>query len=383
MTIKPVSNRSEKKAFVDFPYELYRNSPYWVPPLRMDVKHTLHPRKNPFFEHGEIQLFLATNNSGKTVGRIAAIVNGMHLKKYDDGVGFFGFFECVEDFEVARRLVEAAEAWLGERGFSGMRGPTNPSMNEVSGLLVDGFDRQPSILMPYNPLYYVEYLERLGFTRAMTMWAYFVHAKYGAFEKLWRGRDLILTRYPDLNVRKIDMSRFLDDAKCIVSIYNEAWSENWGHVPMTDREFRKLAKDMKQVVEPDLVVIIEDKGRPIAFALSLPNLNQALRHVSNGRLFPTGLMQILLRSKFGGVHEVRTALMGVRKEYRAKGLDTVLVAYTVEAGTKVGYDGSEMSWILDNNPRMINHLKAIGGVIDKEYAMMEKQLERQGTGTGT
>ncbi len=378
MTIKPVRTRSEKSAFADFPYELYRESRYWVPPLRMDIKHTLHPRKNPFFEHGEIQCFLATDTSGNTVGRIAAIINGMHLKKYNDDVGFFGFFECVEDFEVARRLVDAVESWLSERGMVGLRGPTNPSMNEISGLLVDGFEQQPSILMPYNPSYYVDFLERIGFQRAMTMWAYFVHGKTGNFEKLWRGRDLVLRRYPDLTVRTIDMTRFFADAQVILSIYNDAWAENWGHVPMTEREFRKVATDMKKLVDPGLVLLAEDNGEPVAFALSLPNLNQALRHVPKGRLFPTGLLQIMLRAKFGGINEVRTALMGVRKEYRGRGLDTLLVAYTVENGAALGYSGAELSWVLDSNPRLISHLHSIGAVIDKEYAMLEKRIEPRG-----
>ncbi|HEX7071928.1 MAG TPA: hypothetical protein VF190_14030 [Rhodothermales bacterium] len=369
-----VASRSDLKAFVDFPFRLYESYPHWVPPLRRDVAALLNRSKNPFFEHGDIVPFLARNSSGEVVGRIAAIVNGMHLRKYDDAVGFFGFFECVEDPEVARALILAADAELAVRGLKTMRGPANPSLNDVAGLLVGGFDREPSIMMPYNPAYYVDYLASNGFKRVMTMWAYYVHRKYVQTEKLRRGVELVHRRTPGLRIRSLDMGRFRQEASIILDLYNEAWSDNWGHVPMTEREFAHLAKEMKQIVDPRLVFIIEDDTGPVAFSITLPDLNLALKHVRDGRLLPLGLPKLLAYAKFGAVHECRTLLMGVRKKYQGRGLDAVLNLATITEGPKLGYMASELSWVLDSNAAMINSLHAIGAVVDKEYALFDRSI---------
>jgi hypothetical protein len=228
--------------------------------------------------------------------------------------------------------------------------------------------------MPYNPQYYVDYLERFGFQRAMTMWAFYVHTKYLAEDKLRRGVEIVRQRNPEVRVRKLDMSRYMEEAHTIMDIYNEAWSENWGHVPMTDHEFEHMAKDLKQIVDPDLVYILEKNDEPIAFSITVPNLNQALRHVRSGRLFPTGLPKLLAYSKMGAVYEVRMPLMGIRKAYHGKGFDSVLIMETVDAGRSKGYDACEMSWVLDVNKRLTNSLDALNGVRDKEYAMMEMKL---------
>jgi hypothetical protein len=371
--VHPVVSSRDLRRFIDFPYSHYASHPHWVPQLRMDVKKTLDPRKNPFFEHGKTALFLAEDGSGSVCGRIAAIVNAMHLQKYADGNGFFGFFECVERYEVAERLFDAACDWLREQSLTGVRGPTNPSMNDIAGLLVDGFDRPPSIMMPYNPAYYADFLQRYGFSRAMTMWAYYINNKYLSIEKLRRGVDLIYRRRPTLSLRKLDMGQFDRDARIVLDIYNDAWSNNWGHVPMTPNEFAHLAKDLKKVVDPNIVYILEDAGRPVAFSVSLPNINLALRH-TNGRLLPFGLFQLLLRARFGGIYECRTLLMGVIKEYQGMGLDAIMNLQIMIDGPKNGYMASEMSWVLDNNPAMINAMMSFGGVKDKEYAMFERQL---------
>ncbi len=373
-TVRPIHTRRDRRRFIDVPYAFYRGNRYWVPPLRMDQAKTLHPKKNPFFEHGKMQLFLAEDASGQILGRIAAIINGMHLKKYDDGNGFFGFFECVERYEVAEALFDAAEAWLREQGMTGVRGPANPSLNDTAGLLVRGFDRRPSILMPYNPPYYVDFLERYGFTRAMTMWAYYAHQKFVRTEKLERGVTLVRRRNPTITLRTLDMKRFDEDARAVLDIYNEAWSENWGHVPMTEREFAKLAGDLKQIVDPELVYILEDAGTPIAFAVSLPNLNEALVNLPDGRLFPTGLLKLLAYDWLHAFKEIRMPLMGVRKKYHGRGLDALLIHETVVRGQERGFVACEMSWVLDVNRVLINALEALGGVVDKEYAMYEKAL---------
>lgn len=373
-TIRPVQSRSDKKRFVDFQYTLYRDYPHWIPSLRQDVCHALSRKKNAFFEHGNMQLFLAEDASKQVIGRIAGIVNGMHLNKYDDGNGFFGFFESVDDEAVTFALLDAACQWLRDQGLTGIRGPTNPSLNDITGLLVGSFDREPSILMPYNPPYYESFLLNYGFERAMTMWAYYVHKKIVNTTKLKRGVNIVMRRNPGLKLRSIDMKHFFDDARAILHVYNDAWSENWGHVPMMEAEFTQLAKAMKQVIDPQLVHLVEDNGRPVAFSVSLPNMNQILKHLPNGRLFPTGLVKLLVYAKFGRIYECRTILMGVIKEYQGRGLDVILNLATIDNGIAAGYDASEMSWVLDSNGVLKNALDAIGGIVDKEYAMFEKRF---------
>ena len=374
VSVRPVTTRSDRKRFIDFPYAFYQDYPHWVPPLRQDVKKTLNTRKNAFFDHGAIQLFLAEDASGSVVGRIAGIVNGMHLQKYDDGVGFFGFFECVEDATVAEALFSSDLTWLREQGLTGMRGPANPSLNDTAGLLVDGFNSDPSILMPYNPPYYEDLFVMHGFERAMTMWAYYVHKKYVQTDKLRRGAQLVKRRTPGLALRTLDMERFEEEAQTILDIYNDAWENNWGHVPMTDAEFDQLAHDLRQIVDPEMVFLLEHEGIPVAFSISLPNLNQALQHVSDGRLFPLGLPKLLAYAQFGGIYEVRMPLMGVRKEYQGRALDSLLVLATIENGPPNGYDACEMSWVLDTNRRLINAIESVGAAVDKEYALFEKPL---------
>ena len=373
--VEPVTSRRDRKRFINFPYDFYRDDyPQWVPPLRRDVKKTLNTRKNAFFEHGDIQLFLATDASGGTVGRIAAIVNGMHLQKYEDGTGFFGFFESVEEPAVAEALIGAASDWLREQGLSAMRGPANPSLNDTAGLLVDGFQFSPSILMPYNPPYYEELLRQNGFERVMTMWAFYAHKKYAKMDRLRRGVEIVQHRNPGLELRTLDMNRFEQEAETIREIYNEAWSNNWGHVPMTDAEFKQLASDLRQIVDPNVVFILELDGEPVAFSITLPNLNQVLQYVDDGRLFPLGLPKLLMHSQMGTVYEARMPLMGVRSDYQGRGFDSWLILETMEVGPKHGYDACEVSWILDTNKRLLNAIDNIGATKDKEYAMFERSL---------
>ncbi|NNF04457.1 MAG: hypothetical protein HKN17_08320 [Rhodothermales bacterium] len=372
--IAPVSSGRDLKAFIQFPYDLYRDSEWWVPPLRMDVSRLLSRRKNAFFEHGDMQLFLARDASGHVAGRIAAIRNGMHLKKYADGTGFFGFFECIDHRETAHALFDAAASWLRSEGLHTMRGPANPSLNDTAGLLVHGFDRRPSLLMPYNPPEYVDFLESYGFERSMTMWAYFVHKKYMKGEKLKRGAGLVLRRWDTLSVRTLDMDRFDEEARTILDIYNEAWSENWGHVPMTDAEFAQLASELKQIVDPDMVVIVEDGGVPVAFAVSLPDVNVALREIPNGRLLPTGLFKLLYLLKSDVIQHIRMPLMGVRKAWHGRGLDALLINESIQNGIPKGLTSCELSWVLDSNRRLINALESLGAVVDKEYALFDTAI---------
>ncbi len=374
VTVRPVHSAKERQAFIDFQYDLYQGHRYWVPPLRMEAKKTL-DEKNPFFEHGRMQLFLAYDATGTVVGRIAGIVNGMHLQKYDDATGFFGFFECAGDYAVAEALLGAAAAWLRQQGMTRMRGPVSPTQNDgYAALLVDGFDREPSLLMAYNPPYYEGFLLRYGFERATTMWAYYLHKKYVNTDRLRRGAEIVYRRHPELRLRTLRPARFDEEVDAAARIYNAAWAENWGHVPYTQREAEHLARDLKQIIEPELFFFLEMEGRPVAFSVTLPNMNQALRHVKDGRLLPFGLLKILARAKLGGIYETRMPLMGVLPEYHGRGFYAPLVLKTVEEGPKLGYDACEMSWVLDSNTVLKNALTQMGGVVDKEYALFEKPL---------
>ncbi len=373
VTVRPVRSSADRKAFLDLPYHHYEGVRTFIPPLRMDQATVLNPKKNPFFEHGTIELFLA-ERGGEVVGRIAAIENGQHLKKYDDGNGFFGFFETVEDYAVAEALLDAAASWLRERGLTGVRGPANPTLNDVAGLLVDGFDRPPSILLPYNYPFYQDYLQRWGFERAMTMWAFYVHEAYINKERMARGAEIVRRRVPNVRVRSLDMKRFDEDVAAAMRIYNEAWAENWGHVPYTEAEALHLAKDLKPVIEKDLFLFVELDGEPVAFSASLPNLNRALKKLPNGRLLPTGLAKLLATIKAGGIYEIRMALMGVLPEHRHLGFDVLLIDQTIQNGLRDGYEAAELSWVLDVNKPLVNSLEKLGCVRDKEYAMFQASL---------
>lgn len=376
--VRPADDRRDRKAFIDFPYEHYRDDPIFVPQLRIEAAALLNPRKNPFFEHGTIQPFLARDDAGRVVGRIAAIVNGEHLKRYEDGVGFFGFFESVDDTEVSGALFDAAARWLRERKLVAMRGPANPSMNDVAGLLVNGFTLPPYILMAYNPPYYNRLLLDYGFERSMTMWAYFVHRKYADLDRFSRGVRLVFRRYPEMRIRNLEMSRFDEEVNIVRSIYNDAWADNWGFVPMTEAEFSHLARDLKRLIDPKMAFLAELDGDVVGFAVAIPNLNQILRRIRAGRLFPSGLLRLLFSDFFGGIQEVRIPLLGVRRAYHGRGIDAALMLQFIEKLPPRGFPSCEMSWILDSNPAMKNALEALGGVKDKEYALFQRSLDGHG-----
>jgi hypothetical protein len=373
VSVRPARSAADRRRFLDLPYRHYRGAPHFVPPLRLDQKNVLDPKKNPFFEHGAVELFLA-ERGGEVVGRVAAIENGQHLAKYADGVGFFGFFETPDDEAVSGALLDAAAGWLRARGLKAVRGPVNPTMNDVAGLLVDGFDRPPSVLLPYNGPYYEAHLERWGFRRAMTMWAFYVHEAYINSGRMARGAEIVRRRNPTVRVRSLDPARFDEEVATAMRIYNEAWAENWGHVPYTEREAVHLAKELKPIIEEDLFLFAELDGRPVAFAASVPNLNRALKKLPNGRLLPTGLPKILASVKAGAIYEIRMALMGILPQHRNLGLDALLIHQTIVNGRRDGYEAAELSWVLDANQPLINALEKLGCTRDKEYAMFEADL---------
>ncbi len=375
VTVLPVQSTRSRRAFVAFPYALYRDSPFWVTSLRRDLVRTLNPRENPFLEHSTIAPWVAVDGSGSVVGRIAAIVNRRHLETYTDSTGFFGFFECVDDYAVAEALFDTAGAWLRREGLTAIRGPANPSLNESCGVLIEGFDRAPSVLMPYNLCYYEEFMLRWGFRRAMTMSAYKLSATDLNLARLERGAECVRRRSPGMQVRNPRMERFEEEGRLMWRLYNDAFAGTWGFVPLTEREFLDMARQMKPILDPDLVLFLEHDGVPVGFSLSIPNMNLLLRHVKDGRLWPFGFLKLIVsRWREPQLHEFRVAVLAVLPGYRRKGLDSLLVLTTIQEGLRRGYTSSELSWILDTNIGLRNSLEGLGATVDKGYALLERRL---------
>jgi GNAT superfamily N-acetyltransferase len=370
LTIDAVTTARDKKQFIRFPWTIYRGDPHWVPPLLMERRDFLDPAKNPFFEHSDVRLFLARED-GAVVGRIAAIVNHNHVARHGERAGFFGLFECVDRQEVANALFDAAAASLRAAGMQVMRGPENLSINDDLGLLVKGFDRPPFVMMPHNPPYYERLVEGYGFSKAMDLLAYYgEHYDQAPPERFERGMAVIRKRYR-FDIRTLDMKRFDEEVDLIKTVYNEAWEDNWNAIPMTDREFTHLAKDLKLVIDPEMCIIAEVNGRVAGFSLALPDLNRALIKI-NGRLFPSGLIKLLWHKR--KINGVRVLTMGVLPPYRHMGISTALIYETYKRGGQRGYHVGELSWILETNAPMNNALVNAGFVVHKTYRLYDRAL---------
>ena len=372
MSINIVSVKSKKdlNQFIKFPWLIYKGDPNWVPPLISEIKNLLNPKKHPFHEHAEVELFLAKRDGG-VVGRIAAIVNDNHIKEHNEKAGFFGFFECINDYQVAEKLFDTVRDWLKERGMEIMRGPMNFSVNEECGLLVNGFDSPPVVMMTYNPRYYLELIDRYKFVKARNLYAYYMDDK--AFPERFGKVIEAIKKRTGVSVRKIKMKDFDNEVKRVKLIYNAAWSQNWGAIPMTDNEFDKLAKDMKMILDPDLALIAEIGGKPVGFSLTIPNVNEALIKL-NGRLFPFGIFKLLWHFYVKKFHSTRTIIMGVFEEHRHKGIDSIFYYQTFKDGTAKGYWWGEMSWILEDNLPMVRALEKMGARIYKTYRIYDYAL---------
>lgn len=374
ISVRPVRTRGDRRQFVDLPYRLYRDVPNWVAPLRRDQYLLLNAERNAFFQHGRMQLYLAHDEHGQVVGRVAAIVNGQHLSRYDDRTGFIGFLEHPDDPRIASALIDAACEWLRAAGLLRVMGPVNPTLNDTSGCLVSGFDSPPSIYMPYNLPHHEPAYLAAGFSRAMTQRQYFAHWKHLDRERLARGLAAVQRRHPDVRLRRADARQFFRELPILRDLYTRAFEGGWGFVAPTEAEFLQMARAMRSIVDDRIVFVLEKSGRPIGFSLSLPNVNQLLAHVPNGRLLPFGLPRLLLRGWLGQITEFRTVLLGVLPELRRRGLDAFLVLSTIEEGRRAGYSAAHLGWVADDNIVLKNSLARLGAVMDKEYALFERPL---------
>jgi hypothetical protein len=374
INIVEVDNEDLKGKFIKFPYELYKNEPNWVPPLRFDVKNNLDTKKNPLYHHTTIKLWLAFKD-GKVVGRIAGIINKAHNDFHKDMVGFFGFFECINDQKVADLLFAKAVEYSKENGMDTLRGPVNPSTNDECGLLIDAFDQPNVMLMPYNFKYYINLFENFGLMKVKDLHALWVSAeviKLPVMDKFNRLSDMILKR-EDLEIRKVDMKDFNNEVQRVREVYNDAWQDNWGFVPMTEEEFMFIAKNLKMVVDPDYVyfAIKKNTGETIGFSLALPDNNQAIVGL-NGRLFPFGIFKFLFQRK--KINRVRVIIMGVKQAYQKKGIDAVFYRDTIVTGNQKGVTGAEVSWILEDNMPMMQTALNMGAHIYKTYRIYDKKI---------
>jgi hypothetical protein len=367
--------RADLARFFDVAERLYEGDPNWVAPLRGDLAKVFQD-ENPFFRHGEMQLFVA-RRGGEDVGRVAAIVDRNHNAFHGEKTAFFGFFESIEDPGVAGKLLDAAALWGRERRMTLLRGPVNPTLNDEAGLLVDGFDSPPVMMMTYNPRFYAGLLEGWGLRKAKDLLAYWFPLEEKPLERLSRVADRFRRRESGVVVRNVSKGSLSRDLAKIREVYNEAWEKNWGFVPMTPEEMDFMAKRLKPLLVEKLLWIGEAPRpdgslEPIAFMLMLPDYNPAIAP-TRGRLLPFGWLKFLLARR--KIRTVRVITLGVKQSHRLSGIQSIMMADSLRFLLKLGYTGAEVSWLLEDNELVIGAVRLWGGKLYKTYRIYEKSLE--------
>jgi GNAT superfamily N-acetyltransferase len=375
LVVKPVQDKNGINDFLRVPFAIYANDPLWVAPLFLERKDHLNPKKNPYFQHADAQLFVAYRD-GKAVGRISAQDDRLRKQYHDDGVGQFGFFECHDDNEVASALFSTAAQWLRARGFNKMQGPFSFSINDEIGVLIDGFDKPANMMMGHAVPYYDRLIKAQGLDKAKDVLAYFTDNDKALSPVLLR----ILKRAnasSDVTVRPLDLKNLKPDIKIIMQLFNDAWSSNWGFVPFTDAELAKLSTDLKMLVKDDFGAIAYVKGEPAAFTVTLPNLNEWITGFQ-GSLLPFNWAKLAARVLAKKPRTVRMPLMGVAKKYQDGPLGSTLALMVInairEAHIKRGVKGCEMSWILEDNMPVRHIIETVGATAYKTYRVYEKAI---------
>jgi len=369
MAVREVRSRKEMDAFIRFPLRLFRDEPNFVPHLLIERKDFFNPSKNPFFQHADVTYFLAWDQ-GRVTGRVAAIINHAHNEFHQDRVGFFGFFDAIDDAATAHALLDAAADVLRKAGCDTMRGPANFSTNDECGMLVDGFDSPPVIMMTWNPPYYLNLVESYGMKKAMDLYAYYVRKDEVPLEKLTKACQLI-ERKTGAVIRKARLKELQREVAVAFEIYNRAWARNWGFIPMTKEEFTHLANDLELILDEDFLYFAEVDGKAVGFILALPDLNQVLIK-TRGRLFPTGIIHLLFGRR--KIDTLRVITMGIVPEYQKRGLDVLLYTATIRAAMNKRYVAGELSWVLENNAVMNHIAEKLGSRRYKTYRFYEKSL---------
>ncbi|MGZ3495696.1 MAG: N-acetyltransferase, partial [Thermodesulfobacteriota bacterium] len=347
LKVREVKDQKDLSNFVRLPWEIYKADRHWVPPLDKDTLLKLSP-KHPFRSHSEMILFLAYRGE-KPVGRITGIIDRHYVELHQEKVGFFGFFESIPDAEIARALLSTVAGWLKGHGMDKMAGPMNPSTNDECGLLIEGFDAPPCLMMPYNPRHYASLVEEVGLKKRMDLYAYLLQEASFRLERLDRITERLRKKEPRLRVRPLNLRKFDDELRIIKEIYNQAWVRNWGFVPMTDEEINLLAKQLRPLAVPELVLFAYWEEEPVGFSVSLPDFNDVLKHL-NGKIGLLGVLKFLYYSK--KIKKIRVMLLGVKQTFQKKGVEGLLYVETFRNGIKKGYHQAECSWILEENVLM-------------------------------
>ena len=373
MQIVKVMDRKSRDTFIRLPWSIYQDDPLWVPPLLLERRMHLSP-KNPYFEHAECCLWLAFRE-GKPVGRISAQIDQLHLERYQDDTGFWGMLEVEDNIETFQALFNTAETWLAKHGMKRAQGPFNLSINQECGLLIDGFDTPPSMMMGHVPPYYAEHIEQCGHSKEKDLLAYILTDE--ALELSATRKMIVKKTQKRIQTRSIKKSQFDKDLETIFSIFNDAWAQNWGFVPFTPNEFSHVAKDLKLLINEQFVRIAYVDDIPAAFIVLLPNLNEVIQDL-NGSLFPVGWLKMLWRLKVKYPQTARVSLMGVLSKYQESLLGAAL-AYRVigdieDAVIKAGIKKVELSWILEENVGIRGIIEDFGGQVYKTYRIYSKEL---------
>jgi hypothetical protein len=375
LEILAVGTRRDLRRFVGFPYELYdrKRHPQWVPPLREAVYDALDRAKNPFYQDAERELFLAVRE-GRVVGRIAAIENPAHNRFHDDRVGFWGFFECVDDQRVADLLFRVAGDWLAERGLDTMRGPMNPSTNYECGLLVAGYEHPPTFMTAWNPPYYDTLCAGAGMEKSKDLLGFWFPAAepgYQLPEFVERQAARALTG-GRITFRDLDPRHFDREVAACWEIYNDAWERNWGFVPMTRGEFEHMAKDMRHLLWPELAFMASVDGEPAGFMLALPDYNEALMKNRSGRLLPFGLARMLLGKRT--IRTARVMALGVKGKFRTRSILALFTSEVMRRGLAMGKTGAEASWLLEDNQLIVKPMRAMGAREQHRWRIYDRPL---------
>ena len=367
MEIIEVTNNKQRKQFIDFPHDLYADDAYYVPELYIGQKELLSPKKNPFFKHSKLSLFLAKKEN-KIVGRIAAIRNNNHIEYQKEKIGFFGLFDVIDDFEVAKTLLDTAIDWVKKEELEGIIGPTNISTNDTCGVLIEGYDDSPVAMMTYNKPYYNSFLKKYGFEKKMDILAYTMTPE-GANKRSIRLANAVEERLKRKNivVRSVNLKNFKNEAQRIKEVYNKAWNQNWGFVPFTDEEFAHLAEGLKLIVDQDFIYVAEHNGETIGFSITLPDINQIVKTMKKGRLLPFGIFKLLFQKK--KINRVRVITLGVVEEYRKMGIEAVFYAKNIQTALNKKIKTAEASWVLEENKLMNKALQDLNATVYKRYRL--------------
>ena len=375
VVVEPVLRPSDRDAFLEYQLRLYQGDPCYVPPILAERRDFLDRGKNPFLQHAELELFLA-RRAGQIVGRIAAVSDVQYNQFHNTEYGFFGMFECEDDRATAAALFAAASAWVKRKGMKALMGPVNLSFNHDCGLLVEGFDLPPAMMMPYNPRYYEALLTGNGFRKAKDLWSYELSTHVAPPEKVLRVAERVREQ-DGVRVRPLDMKNLAEETRRIKSIYNAMLERSWGFVPMNEDEFDLIAARLRPLVQvrPELCLIAEVKNEPVAFSLTLPDSNVGLK-AANGRLttwgLPIGLAKMFWAMR--GIDRLRVLLLGVKPGYRRRGIDALLYLDTMRAARDLGYTGGELGWTAEDNDLINRAIESMGARRYKTYRLYERAV---------